>query len=168
MTSPYWSAARVQPQREALALHCLALAGFTTYLPRIRERRVLRGRRVETSPPLFPGYLFVLIELQWHAARWAAGTNGLIMAGDGPARVPDSVISEIRSRERNGLVELAKPPRFRRGDRVRIVQGPFNGHLALYEGQTAHQRVLVLLSLLGSSQRTELPADAIEPVEVAS
>ena len=90
------------------------------------------------------------------------------MAGDGPARVPDSVISEIRSRERNGLVELAKPPRFRRGDQVRIVQGPFREHLALYAGQTAHERVAVLLQLLGGQWRTELPADAIEPVgEVA-
>jgi hypothetical protein len=40
-------------------------------------------------------------------------------------------------------------------------------HLALYEGQTAHERVAVLLQLLGGIQRTELPAEAIEPLEVA-
>ena len=45
-------------QREALALHCLKLAGFEVYLPRIRERRIERGRKVAAPPPLFPGYCF--------------------------------------------------------------------------------------------------------------
>jgi len=48
----YWAAAQLQPRREALAAHCLALAGFTVYTPRLREHRVLRGRRVEVNPPL--------------------------------------------------------------------------------------------------------------------
>ena len=104
----------------------------------------------------------MLIVLQWHAARWCPGVISLITAGDGPARVPDDVIAELHSRERDGLIELAKPPRFRRGDRVRIVSGPFREHLALYEGQTARARVAVLLRLLGGIQRTELAADAIE------
>jgi transcriptional antiterminator RfaH len=159
---PFWCAARLMPKREAVATQCLALAGFDVYLPRLREHRVIRGRRVEVSPPLFPGYLFVAIVLQWHGARWCPGVLNLLMDGERPARVPDAVITDIRGRERDGLVELAKPPRFRRGDRVRIVQGPFSQHLALFEGQTAHERVAVLLQLLGGQQRTELPASAIE------
>ena len=106
----YWAAAQLQPRREALAAHCLALAGFTVYTPRLREQRVLRGRRVEVSPPLFPGYAFVLIELQSHAARWTAGVIRLVMDGMAPARVPDAVIAEIRSREVAGLIELPAPP----------------------------------------------------------
>jgi hypothetical protein len=39
--------------------------------------------------------------------------------------------------ERDGLIELPKPPRFQRGDNVRITDGPFREHLALYDGQTA-------------------------------
>jgi transcriptional antiterminator RfaH len=111
-STPFWCAARLMPRREALAIHCLGLAGFKVYLPRLRERRIMRGRRVEVRPPLFPGYVFVAIVLQWHRARWCPGVLSLIMAGDGPARVPDDVIAELRSRERDGLIELAKPPRF--------------------------------------------------------
>jgi transcriptional antiterminator RfaH len=164
----FWCAARLMSRREALATHCLALAGYEVYLPRLRERRVIRGRKVELRPPLFPGYAFVLIVLQWHRARWAPGVASLILAGDGPARVPDDVIAELHARERDGLIELAKPPRFRRGDRVRIISGPFRERLALYQGQTAHERVAVLLQLLGGIQRTELPADAIELLGGAS
>jgi transcriptional antiterminator RfaH len=165
---PFWCAARLMTRREALALHCLGLAGYATYCPRLRTQRISHGRRIEVRPLLFPGYAFVWIELQWHAARWAPGTCGLIMNGNGPARVPDHVIAEIRGRERDGLVELPKPRGLQRGDKVRITYGPFTEHLALYEGQTAHERVAVLLSLLGGQQRTELPASAIAAVEVVS
>jgi hypothetical protein len=46
------------------------------------------------------------------------------------------------------------------------VHGPFREHLALYAGQAAHERVAVLLQLLGGQQRAELPADAVVPIEV--
>ena len=106
---PYWCAARLQGHHEGLALHCLALAGYQTYYPRLRDRRIRHGRRVELRPPLFPGYAFIAVELQWHAARWTAGVINLIMDGTGPARVPDSVIEEIRGREVGGLIELVPP-----------------------------------------------------------
>ena len=85
------------------------------------------------------------------------------MAGDGPARVPDAVIAEIRSRERNGLVEL--PSRLRRGARVKVRSGPFRDHLGLYLEQSSRERVAVLLTLLGSQRRVELPKDAVEAVD---
>ena len=137
---PYWACAHLEPQRERLALHCLSLAGYSTYLPRLRERRATRGRKVEVSTPLFPGYCFVTIELQWHAVRWSVGVLGLILAGDQPARVADSIIDEIRAREVNGAVDLGERPRFRRGDSVRILQGPFTGHLAIYAGMKPRER----------------------------
>jgi transcriptional antiterminator RfaH len=151
----YWCAARLMSRREAYATHCLGVAGFTTYLPRLREQRTIRGRRV-------------VVELQWHAARWCPGILAIIMDGVTPARVPDHIITEIRSRERGDLIELPKPPGLARGDRVRITSGAFADHLAIYQGQTAHDRVAVLLQLLGGRQRTELPASAIERVGALS
>ena len=47
---------------------------------------MFQGRKFEARPALSPGYSFVLIELQWHAARWAPGTLGLVMDGITPAR----------------------------------------------------------------------------------
>jgi hypothetical protein len=43
---PYWCATRLVPRREAFALHCLALAGYETYLPRLREQRISHGRKI--------------------------------------------------------------------------------------------------------------------------
>src|SRR5262245_61907412 len=160
----YWAAAQLQPQRDTLALHFLQQAGFETYAPRLRERRTVHWRKVVKTPLLFPGYAFVWIELQWSRARWAPGVVRLIMDGLAPAVVPPAVIAEIRSREVAGLIELPKPPTVRLGDAVRILRGPFEGKLAIYAGMKPRARVEVLLSLLGSSQRVMLAADAVEAV----
>jgi len=160
----YWAAAQLQPQRDTLALHFLRQAGFETYAPRLRERRIVQGRKVVRTPLLFPAYAFVFIQMQWHAARWAPGVIRLVMDGTQPARVPDAVIDEIRSREHGGLIELPKPPVARLGDRVRVMQGPFAGHIGLFAGMKPRARVEVLLSLLGSKQRMTLAADAVEAV----
>src|SRR5262245_59928830 len=158
----FWACAQLHPQRERLALHCLTLAGYATYLPRLRERRMAYGRRVEVSPPLFPGYLFFRVDLQWHKARWSPGVVRLIMAGIAPAVVPAAVIDGLKAREVGGLIDLPKPPRFRPGDQVRVLHGPAIGLVGLFVGMRPRQRVEVLLAILGG-QRTILPADAVEP-----
>src|SRR5215203_4660255 len=151
-----WVAARLLPHKEALALDQLKRNGFPTYLPRTRERRIVRRRVVETARPLFPSYCLVVVESQWHAARWSPGVANLIMDGATPARVADSIITELRSREINGLVEL--PPGLKVGDRVWVERGPFSGLHGLYAGQAPQERVLILLALLGTARRVALPA----------
>ena len=156
----YWAACRLQPNRTALALHFLNLQGYEVYCPRLRELRVLRGRRVEVLVPLFPSYTFLRVVTGWWQARWAPGTCGLVMDGATPAKVPDAVIAEIRSREHEGAIEL--PPKVRPGDRVRVLRGPFRDHLAIYAGMTGRDRVAVLLRLLGGERRILLPRCDIE------
>src|SRR5262245_9438220 len=160
----YWCAARLQGHRESLALHCLELAGYETYYPRLRDRRIRHGRRVSFTPPLFPGYAFIAIELQWHTARWSAGVVNLIMAGAGPAHVPDAVIAGIRGREVDGLIELTPPTPLRRGARVKILHGPFRDCLAIYADTKPRERVEILLQLLGGEQRVGLAKGDVEAV----
>jgi transcriptional antiterminator RfaH len=157
----YWTAAQLQPRRERLALHMLLQEHFTVYAPKLRQRRTIRGCREDSESPLFPGYAFVRITLQWHSARWCPGVVRLVMDGLQPAKVPEAVIEEIRGRERNGAVELPKR-RLQYGDRVKILAGPFRGHLAIYAGMSAHERVAVLLQILGGQQRATLAQRDVE------
>jgi transcriptional antiterminator RfaH len=133
----FWACARLQPNRENLACHCLGLRGFEVYLPRLREVRRRAGRKIEVCPPLFPGYLFIAVQLQWCSIRSTFGIASLIMNGTTPARVPNDIIDEIRSRERGGLVELPRRP-LMPGDRVQILQGPLAGQIGLFAGMRAH------------------------------
>ena len=157
----YWCAARLMSRREAYATHCLGVEGFETYLPRLREQRVIRGRRVEVRPPLFPGYIFIAIVLQWHAARWAPGVAHIIMDGMTPAKVPDRVIAEIAHASVAGWSSC--PSRGGSGpgtnqDHAGTVPGP-PGAL---RRPGAPRPARGFLRFLGAQQRTELPASAIE------
>jgi transcriptional antiterminator RfaH len=152
----YWCCAQLEPNRERLALHLLVQERFTVYAPKVRVRRIIRGRREDREVPLFPRYLFIEIVQQWYRARWCPGVVRLIMDGITPAKVPDAVIAEIQSRERNGLIELPKPRGLRRGDPVKILRGSFSGQLAIYADMKPRERVEVLLRLLGGEQRVIL------------
>jgi transcriptional antiterminator RfaH len=161
---PFWACAQLQPQRERLALHCLTLAGYEVYFPRLRQQRRVQGRKVESRPALFPGYAFVQIVLQWRSAHWAPGVVSLIMDGSGPAHVPDRAIADIKARERDGLVELPRRPLVP-GDRVQILQGPLAGQIGLFAGMRAHERVAVLLEILGGRQRVTLARVDVEALD---
>ena len=84
------------------------------------------------------------------------------MDGLQPARVPNEVIVALRRRERRGAIELPKPPGLEAGDRVKILRGPFQGHLGLYAGMKPREQIEVLLMLLGSQQRAILPKGDVE------
>jgi transcriptional antiterminator RfaH len=160
----YWCCAQVEPRRERLASHCLTLAGYEIYQPLLREQRRSHGRKITVTPPLFPGYLFVWVVRGWWDARWSPGVVRLIMDGLLPARDPDAVISGIRSRERGGFVELLPKLRLAPGMRVKVLQGPLQDHIGLLAALRPHERVLVLLQLLGGQQRVELARNAIEAI----
>ncbi len=65
----FWACAQLETHRERLAEHCLGLAGYQVYTPRIATGR----KHGAATTLLFPGYAFVLIEVGWWTARWAAG-----------------------------------------------------------------------------------------------
>jgi transcriptional antiterminator RfaH len=162
----YWCCAQIEQSRDRLAWHCLTLAGYKIYQPLLREQRRSHGCKIIATPPLFPGYLFVWVVRGWWDARWAAGVRRLIMDGERPAVVSDQIIDEIRKREgRDGFVHLAKPRGLVPGMRVRVISGPLSeriGQLALLR---PHERVLVLLQLLGGQRRVELARSAIEVID---
>jgi transcriptional antiterminator RfaH len=142
------------------------LAGYEIYQPLLREQRRSRhgSRKITVTPPLFPGYLFLWVVRGWWDARWSPGVVRLIMDGLVPAHVPDAVISEIRSRERGGFVELPNPRGLAPGMRVRVIGGPLREQIGMLAALRPHERVLVLLHLLGGEQKVELAGNAIEAV----
>src|SRR5262249_4437715 len=163
----YWACAQLESNRTRLALHCLdKVVGYEIYNPQLREQRRRHGRKIMSVTQLFPSYVFVLIVSGWWNARWSPGVIRLVMGGDErPAVGPDAVIAEIRSRERNGFVELPKARGLVPGTRVRLVSGPFCDRIGLVAGLRGHERVLCLLNLLGAQQRVEVARNMIEAIQ---
>jgi transcriptional antiterminator RfaH len=161
----FWACAQTETHRERLAIHTLGLLGFMVYCPRIESKRTMPTGRAEVAVPLFPGYLFVWITAQWWSVRWSPGVTRLVLgAGGEPAHVSDQIIKDLQAREIGGLIRLPPPPKLCHGDRVSLIRGPFEGHLAIYNSMKPRERVEVLLQVLGSVQRLELPERDIKKV----
>jgi transcriptional antiterminator RfaH len=159
-----WYIVRTHARAEVKASLNLERQGFATYLPRYLKRR-RHARRVEIVPaPLFPGYLFVAIDVatqRWRSIQSTFGVAQLVCSGEGPSAVSAAVVDELRRREDDkGFVQLARRG-FARGEKVRVVEGVFSACLGLFEGMTDNERVTILLDLLGRKVRVVMDLDAV-------
>jgi transcriptional antiterminator RfaH len=164
---PLWYVVQTHPHVEAKAAAQLERQGYSVYLPRYLKRR-RHARRIEIIPaPLFPTYLFVMIDTpfqRWRPIKSTIGVSRLVCHGDEPAVLPAAVIDDLQRRHDDaGLVQLDLRQKFQPGDNVRIVEGAFRDCLGLYQGMTDRQRVEILLDLLGQKVRVVLDGDAIAP-----
>lgn len=163
--APRWHVVQTHPHAEEKAASHLVRQGYAIYLPRHLKRR-RHARRIETiAAPLFPRYLFVAIDRmtqRWRSIRSTVGVTHLVCNGEDPAWVPDKVISDLRGREdERGFVHLDLRPRFALGDKIRVVDGVFDACLGLFDGMADHERVAILLDLLGRKVRVILDGDAV-------
>jgi transcriptional antiterminator RfaH len=115
--------------------------------------------------PLFPGYVFVAIDLSKHRWRSVNGTFGvasLIMGGEQPTPVPSGVVEAlIASCESHEAVRL--DCRLEIGQKVRILSGPFAETLCRLAHLDDRGRVCVLLEIMGMEVATQLDRSAIAP-----
>ena len=163
--APRWYVVQSQPNAEAKAVAHLNRQGFETYLPRYLKRR-RHARRVEIIPaPLFPRYLFVGIDIQtqrWRSIFSTIGVSRLVCNGEVPTAVPDCIIESLRERhDGSGCVQLDQCPKFRPGEKIRVLHGAFADFLGLYEGLKDSERVAILLDLLGRKVRVTVDIDSV-------
>ena len=161
-----WYVVYTHPHAEAQALENLKRQGYVAYLPRYRKWRRHARRREAVAAPLFPGYLFVRMDLscaRWRSINGTFGVNHLVCHGDVPAVVPQAVVDNLQAQEdERGLLPLASLIVLDRGARLRIVDGAFAERIGVYERMPADGRVILLLDLLGREVKVEVPIDAVE------
>jgi transcriptional antiterminator RfaH len=164
-TPSFWAVTQTIANHEIAVSKNLEHRGFETLLLKCRTK-VGRTMRITA---LFPGYLLVrIVAGRFWEARFSVGVVRLLMCGDKPVAFPQGELDRLLAVRdpHTGIVRLPKrgaPTQhvngFVRGDVVRIVSGSFTGLYALYEGLSAHERIVVLMDILGRRSRVELAAD---------
>jgi transcriptional antiterminator RfaH len=164
-TGARWYVVQTQVNGEAKAAQNLQRQGYDFYLPRYLKRR-RHARKVDfTAKPLFPRYMFVAIDMatqRWRSIQSTFGVTRLVCNGDDPAVVPDGVVPALKAREDDkGFVKLDLRPTFTPGDKVRVLAGAFMDNAGLFNGLADHDRVSILLDMLGRKVRVLLDADMV-------
>ncbi len=150
----FWSVAITKPNNENRAEVNLARQGYLTYLPKYLSKI---GKEIKVKI-LFPRYIFVRIENQWHRINSTFGISRILLNNESrPAIVPDKIIDNLKLKEDNkGLISLPEPPKFKHGESVRVANGSFSGYRALYDGMRPNERARVLIEMLGQQVPIEL------------
>lgn len=160
-----WYVARTQPFRESSAQFNIQQLGFETYFPRVR-RTVRHARKLRNVlAPLFPGYIFVILNLsrdRWRSVNGATGVASLIMGAEQPIPAPQGVVEALISmREGSGGVCLNQDLSI--GQMVRILSGPFAQAICQLEQLDDRGRVCVLLEIMGGQIAACLDRSALGP-----
>jgi transcriptional antiterminator NusG len=120
---------------------------FDIVVPTEEEIEVKEGKRRTVERRVFPGYILVnmiMTEESWYVVRNTPGVTGFVGMGNQPTPLRPEEVSQIIKRME------AEAPRikvtFRPGERVRIVDGPFNdfrGTVSEIDMERAKVRVMV-------------------------
>jgi transcription antitermination factor NusG len=158
-----WFVARVLTHQENRAQFNLHRLGFRSFLPRLR-RTVRHARKLrETMNPLFPGYIFIVIDLskqRWRSINGTFGVASLIMGAEHPTPVPPGVVEAlVASCESRGVVRLDDSLEI--GQKVRILSGPFAETVCRLADLDDRGRVRVLLEIMGMEVAAQLDRSAI-------
>ncbi len=156
----HWYAIHTKPRQEETALVHLERQGFDCYLPRARERRLLRHRYTVVTLPLFPRYLFARLDLTTQNTapiRSTQGVVGLVRFGLHLPSLPEDFVDMLRVRDPDASGLALNNADWRPGERLQIMEGPFAGLGALFAARDGAERVIVLMDLLGQAQRLRFP-----------
>jgi len=144
-----WYAVYTKAKKEDGVAQLLSNAGMEVFSPRLKFKKLYRGKRIEIIEPLFPCYIFARFDYphDYRLVRYTRGVRRVVGTRE-PLPVDDWIISMIKARLVDGVAEL-KPPEFKRGDRVEITDGPFQGLMGIFEREIpGKQRALLLLDTI--------------------
>lgn len=94
-----WYCVHTRSKREhAVADFLQATLRAEVYFPRLQQYRTIRRVRKLMVSPIFPRYLFCRCSApSLRTIRFATDVVDLVHAGSQPVRVPDEIVSELRS-----------------------------------------------------------------------
>ncbi|OSQ40479.1 transcription termination/antitermination protein NusG [Thalassospira mesophila] len=163
-----WFAVNTAPHQETRAQLNLNRQGYETWLPVFSKTR-RHARKTETvKAALFPGYLFVTLDLErdaWTPINGTFGVRRLVIQNAKPSALPAGFVQDLRNMtDEAGLIARTDNP-FAPGDSVRIAEGPFADLVASVFDLPTESRVRVLLEVLGGSVVTTISPFLLSPAQ---
>lgn len=159
-----WYVLHTKSRFENVVNEGLIKKSMEVFLPKVQMKSKRRDRKVMIRVPLFPGYLFVRSNLNPYEHIEIVKTVGavrLVGNKDGPIPVSEETVESLKIMvQGNHPVETGT--RFKKGDRVIVVHGPFTGVMGTFARYRGKGRVVVNIDALGQFAGVEVDEDDIE------
>jgi len=155
-----WFVVATKAHYERIAQRHLANQHFETFLP-LRRKTVRSARRLcLRMAPLFPGYLFIRLDIlraRWRSINGTVGVRYIITQDERPVPLPKGFVETlIGFTQEDGALGYGHALKV--GDAVEIACGPFGRQVGELIALDDRGRVAVLLKLLSTvvPVRTEM------------
>lgn len=162
--SKEWFILQFKSNSHHLAAKNLTRQGFETFLPLHETTSRRLSRFINTSKPLFPGYMFIRFdraESEWHKINNTYGVSRLITFNSILKSIPTIFVDHLMKRyDLSG--KLLPIQKLKKGDQVTVLTGPFANFIATVEKYEADQRIWILMDLMGRKTKIITPSDALK------
>jgi transcription antitermination factor NusG len=158
-----WYALYTFPRHEKRVADQIERRSFTSFLPTYRSVRRWKDRRKELELALFPGYVFVQMELSHRLqVLQLPGVVRLVYFNGQPAAIAAGEIEAWRNKL-SGAQKIEPHPYLRAGRRVRVRSGPMQGLEGIVVRRKDRCRIVFSMDLLRRSVAVELDEADLEP-----
>jgi transcriptional antiterminator NusG len=131
---------------------------FDVVVPTEEEIEVREGKRRTIERRVFPGYILVQMimdEDSWYVVRNTPGVTGFVGMGNEPTPLRPEEVAQIMRRMEAEAPKIKVT--FRPGQKVRIIDGPFNEFIGTVgDIDMEKAKVRVLVSFFGRETPVEL------------
>jgi transcriptional antiterminator NusG len=139
---------------------------FQVVVPTEDEMELRQGERRTVERRIFPGYLLVQMILDdesWYTVRDTPGVIGFVGMGDKPTPLRPAEVSGIMERMESEAPKIKVT--FEAGEKVRIVDGPFDGFIGVVDSiDMERATVHVMVSFFGRETPVELDFLQVEKI----
>lgn len=146
-----WFALHTKSRFENVVYEALTKKSVEVFLPKITVKSRRRDRHKMIRVPLFPGYLFVSTDLSpYHHVEILKTTGAVRLIGNirGPVPIADDTIDSLKIMV-SADGDVITGTRFKKGDRVMVINGPFAGVTGVFSSYRGQGRVIVNIEALG-------------------
>jgi transcriptional antiterminator NusG len=131
---------------------------FDVVVPTEEEIEVKEGKRRTVERRVFPGYILVnmlMTEESWYVVRNTPGVTSFVGMGNDPVPLRPEEVSQIIKRMEADAPRIKVS--FRQGERVRIIDGPFNDFRGTVDDiDMERAKVRVMVNFFGRETPVEL------------
>lgn len=161
-TDKKWFLVRCKSKQEQRASVNFSNQSITSYFPTVDVIKVVRGKKQTKQEALFPGYLFVHLDLLSGAAskvNYTFGVYGFVKFAGNPQQVPDELIAELKTLESQTIDTSLQA-----GEQVTINNDQYKNIRAIFLEAESEKRSILLVELLNQQVKLSVENSDITPV----
>lgn len=125
------------------------------------------GKKVVTTKKLFPGYIYVRLQLTddgWHVVKNTPRVTGFV-GGRNPSPLSDEEMETILNQVQQAQEKPKPKYTFETGEKVKIIAGPFSNFIGAVDEINQDKGTLkVMVTIFGRSTPVELGFHEVEKI----